>query len=368
MKEDGNLVDHDHLLIRLRTQLDEEFSTLRGTNGPIREAEYARLKGALLEYVRWSDSKLALMVQRRDLLRDLGEFYAGFDFDAGRLHRYDYESVADRYVSREYYTARHEALTARLRQDYEGYLAPLREQGTDAIIKNAEGVSLRLRILDFFTTPSLDIESVDVLLAAEHPLETVMEHHFAEDNDPVKDCIPWAVSTLRNSLLRKDFPLTRNDVYDYYDNYIPAPKLLYHIEANCAIDETARALLLQVAAEYRAAYYKGTDRDLLYGMQDVFSELADHWPFSDPHDAAVLYSLPAPLAEITARANSAHIKPSTAIRKVIAARRKELESWMAPGAQLTPAQRNTLALYLTRVPAAAPGAAQEPPEDEGIDR
>lgn len=360
------MVDHDHLLYRLRTQLDNEFGHLRSstaeTGGVLQEAEYGRLKRALLEYVRWSDSKLALMVQRGNLLHDLGVFYGGFDFDAEHLHRYDYESVADLYVSREYYTARHEALNVRLRQDHEDYMAPLLEQGTGTMIKNAEGIALRLRVLAFFETPSLDIESVDVLLAVEHPLDAIMEHHFAEDNDPVKDCIPWTIGTLRDQLLHKDFSLAHNDVYDYYDNHIPDPKLLYHIEANCSIDATARALLLQVAAEYRAAYYQDTDRDLLFGMQSMFNELADHWPFSDPHDAAVLYSLPTPLAEITARANSAHIKPGTAIRNVIAARRRELESWMEPGTQLMPEQRNALVMYIAHVRSEAKGP--ETLEDE----
>lgn len=366
-------MDHDQLMMRLRMKLDDEIDALRGalpdTGGPAPEAlsKYNHFRRLLLEFMTWSDSKLALMVERPGILADLTDYEAKLDYAAAHLHEHDYESAVLLYVAGRYYDARFEKLTARLRADQEAYLSGLREQGMDAVIENAGGIALRQRIMACFDKPGLAIQDVDILLAAEHPLEEICNHYFAEENSVAQECISWTLGTLLDHLLYKDFPLTRDDVYDYYDNYIPDPQLAYHIEASCDFDAATRQLLRQISTEYRAAYYKDTDPDLLYGMQYVFKELADEWPFSDPRDAPVLLSLTGPLARITERANIGHIKPATAIRKTIAERRKELEAWAAHRDTLDPQQRKAVADYLARLP--GPAAAETArTEDENWER
>ena len=361
------MVDHDQLMQRLRMKLDNEIDVLRTAGAETAElSKYSHFRRLLLEFVTWSDSKLALMVEHPGILADLTDYEAKLDYAAAHLHDHDYESAVLLYVAERYYDARFEKLTTRLRADQEAYLSGLRAQGVDAVIENAGGISLRQRIMACFDKPGLAIQDVDILLAAEHPLEEICDHYFAEENNVAQECIPWTLGTLLDHLLYKDYPLTRDDVYDYYDNYIPDPKLAYHIEASCDFDEATRQLLRQISAEYRGAYYKDTDQDLLYGMQYVFKELADQWPFSDPRDAPVLLSLTDPLTQITARANTSRIKPATAIRKTIAERRKVLEAWVECGDTLDPQQRKAVADYLARLPVSA--AVNAGTEDESWER
>lgn len=361
------MVDHDQLIKRLRMKLDNEIDALRAAGPEAEElSKYGRFRGLLLECVRWSDSKLSLMVQHPGILADLTDYEAKLDYAAAHLHNYDYESAVQRYVAERYYDARFEKLTARLRTDQDAYLSGLRAQGVDAVIENAGGITLRQRIMDCFAKPGMAIQDVDILLAAEHPLEEICKHYFAEENSVAQECIPWTLGALLDKLLYKDLPLTRDDVYDYYDNYIPDPQLVYHIEASCDFDKATRQLLRQISTEYRAAYYKDTDPNLLHGMQYVFQELADQWPFSDPRDAPVLLSLTDPLARITEHTTNGHLKPATAICKMIAQRREELEEWAAHRDALDPQQRKAVADYLAWFP--GPTAETARPEDESWER
>ena len=361
------MADHKQLISELRMKLAKEIDALRneGTDS-IQEVilDYQQFTWVLLNSISWSDSKLALVLQRDEILGDLTKHKNSLYGCNQRLLPQDFNNIVKKYIKEEYYPVRMERLLSILQKDYDDYLLRSKTPGEKAD-DNVDGATIRQKIISYIKADKPDIQDVDALLVLDHPLEKICEY-MSEGIDE-EECIYWAAEDAAENLLCKYYPITQDDVYDYYDNYIPAPELMEVLETRNYLENlniSVRLLQQQLVSEYKGAYFKDIDPKVLYEMRSVFFEFVEG-PYVDAFDAAVLRTLETPMTIIADRVIKENLERNEfiAINRTIAERRKELNNWIEHIDTLTPQQYKAVSEYFREV-----SFLRESLEDEGIDR